>query len=280
MDNSAFWYIDGRWVHPDEASISISDIAVLRGYSVFDSLRTYNRRPFHLGDHLSRLSRSAELIEMNLPLTKEKLTDLIHEAIERNEYKHAAVRILVTGGPSDDGILPGEQPGLAIMVTPLPERDPAYFEKGCRLITTRLQRITPEAKTANYVSAVRALKQAKKRMADDALFVNNLGHVLEATRSNFFIFKGNTLVTPRVGILTGVTRNVVLELARGRFEIEERPILLDELWEANEAFVTSSSREITPVLRIDDLHVNAGTPGSNTRELENRFIAMVEAGNF
>lgn len=280
MDNSALWYVNGRWVHPEEASISITDVAVLRGYSVFESLRTYDRRPFHLDDHLKRLARSAEMIEMDLPFPLEEFAALISEAIERNAYRHASIRLLVTGGASENGMLPDDKPGLVLMVTPLGERDKERFARGCRLITTRFQRVSPEAKTANYIAAVRAFKQAAKRLADDALFVNNLGHVLEATRSNFFIFKNDVLITPRAGILFGITRNVVLELARGHFEIEERPILLDELWEADEAFVTSSSKEITPVVQIDDLHLNKGIAGPHTTELEQLYIKMVESGNF
>jgi len=103
---------------------------------------------------------------------------------------------------------------------------------------------------------------------------------LEATRSNFFIFRGNTLVTPREGVLIGVTRNVVLELAQGRFPIEERPILFGELPQAAEAFITSSSKEITPVVQIDDLRIGDGKPGSRTYELEQRYIEMIEQGNF
>ena len=110
------------------------------------------------------------------------------------------------------------------------------FARGIKVITTRLQREAPEAKTTNYMAAVRALKEAARHDASDALYVNEQGHVLEATRSNFFIFRGDTLVTPLDGVLFGVTRNVVLELARGRFLIEERPISLDELIQADEAF--------------------------------------------
>ena len=143
-----------------------------------------------------------------------------------------------------------------------------------------LQRVSPEAKTTSYVAAVRALKEAALRGADDALFVNKQGHVLEATRSNFFIFRRDTLVTPREGILIGITRNVVLDLARGRFPIEERPILLAELAQADEAFVTSSSKEIVPVVQIDDLVIGNGKPGPRTRELEQRFIEMVERSEF
>jgi branched-chain amino acid aminotransferase len=280
MDAQAQWYVSGQWVHPHEAALSVNDIAVLRGYSVFESLRTYDRRPFHLDEHLDRLYHSAELIEMVIPWPREHIIDVIREIIARNAYRHAALRLLVTGGESEDGILPSGSPKLIVMITPLGERDMERFARGYKLITSSLQRVSPEAKTTNYIAAVRALKEAELRGANDALFVNEQGHVLEATRSNFFIFLGDTLITPREGVLIGITRNVVLGLARGSFPIEERPILMTELLAADEAFVTSSSREITPVVRIDERVIGDGKPGPRTYELERRFIEMVEQGMF
>jgi branched-chain amino acid aminotransferase len=280
MDNNALWYSSGQWVHPNEATISMNDVAVLRGYSVFESLRTYDRRPFHLEEHLNRLYRSAEIIELDLPYSRNDIAAVVQEVIKRNSYKHATIRILMTGGESEDGILPTGKPVLAVLITPLGERDMERFAKGYKVITTHLQRTSPEAKTTSYVAAVRALKEAVRRNAADALFVNERGHVLEGTRSNFFVFRGNMLVTPLNGVLIGVTRNVVLELARSRFPVEERPILLDELPLVDEAFITSSSREITPVVQIDDLVIGSGQPGPRTYELEQRFIEMVERGEF
>ncbi len=280
MDNTAWWYIDGRWVHPHEATLSINDVAVLRGYSAFEALRTYDRRPFHLHEHLQRLYHSAELIELKIPWSREQITTIIQEIIARNTYRHAAIRLLVTGGETEDSILPIGKPVLAILITPLGERDMQRFAQGYKLITTNLQRIAPEAKTTSYLAAIRALKEATRRHAADALFVNEQGHVLEATRSNFFIFRGDTLITPREGVLIGITRNVVLGLAQGRFAIEERPIPLAELEQADEAFITSSSKEIVPVVQIDDLLIAEGKPGPKTYELEQRFIQMVERGAF
>ena len=280
MDEQALWYIDGRWAHPHEIMISINDTSVLRGYSAFESLRTYDRRPFHLDEHINRLYHSADLIELVIPWPREHVAAAVQEIIARNVYKHATIRIYVTGGISEDGVLPSGLPTLALLITPLGERDMERFARGYRLITTRLQREAPEAKTTNYLAAMRALKEAARRNADDALYVNEQNHVLEATRSNFFLFRGDTLVTPRSGVLIGVTRNVVLELARGRFAIEERPILLDELSLADEAFVTSSSKEITPVIQVDDVAIGTGSPGPRTTELERRFIAMIERGDF
>src|SRR3989442_2462618 len=217
---------------------------------------------------------------MVIPFSREHITSAVLETVERNAYRHATIRILITGGESEDGVLPSGKPVLAILITPLGERDMQRFARGYKLITTNLQRVSPEAKTTSYVAAVRALKEAALRGADDALFVNKQGHVLEATRSNFFIFRGDTLVTPREGILIGITRNVVLDLARGRFPIEERPILPDELPQADETFITSSSREIVPVVQIDDLVIGNGRPGKRTYELEQRFIEMIDRGAF
>jgi branched-chain amino acid aminotransferase len=280
QDHDSFWYVGGQWVHPQDATLSINDIAILRGYSVFEALRTYNRRPFHLEEHLRRLYHSAQIIELKILWPPETISAIIKECIARNSYKHAAIRLLVTGGESEDGLTPSGQPTLVVMITPLAERDMVRFASGVRLITTRLQRESPEAKTTNYMAAVRALKEATRRGASDALFVNEAGHVLEATRSNFFIFRGGTLVTPRAGVLHGITRGVVLELARGRFPIEERAIHLEELALADEAFLSSSSKEIMPAVQIDDLIINNGVPGPRTYELEQRFIEMVEGGNW
>lgn len=280
MDNKAWWYIDGTWTHPDQAAISINDIAVLRGYSAFEALRTYDRRPFHLEEHLERLSRSAQVIDLDLPCTREEIADVVREIIARNPYQHAAVRMLVTGGESEDGVMAVGRPKLIVMIGPLGERDMQRFARGYTLLTSRLQREVPEAKTSNYTAAVRALKEVARRGADDALFVNEQGHVQEGTRSNFFIFRGDTLVTPREEVLIGITRNIVLDLARGRFPIEERPILLAELAQADEAFLTSSSKEITPVVRIDEQVIGSGRPGPRTTELEQRFIAMIEHGTW
>src|SRR5947207_9189130 len=123
MDKQALWYVGGQWVHPHEATLSINDVAVLRGYSAFEALRTYNRRPFHLDEHLTRLYHSAALIELEIPWSREALAAIIRDVIERNKYKHAAIRILVTGVESEDSIVPMGYPTLAVLITARGERD-------------------------------------------------------------------------------------------------------------------------------------------------------------
>lgn len=280
MDANAWWYVNGQWVHPQDARIPVNDVAVLRGYSAFESLRTYDRRSFHMDEHLTRLYHSADLLSLEIPFTREFIAGIVRDIIERNSYKHASVRLLVTGGVSDDGIYPSGQATLAVLITELGERDIQLFERGINLITTRLQRNIPEAKTSSYATAIHALKEAARRGATDALYVNAQEQVLEGTRSNFFIFLGDTLVTPGTGVLKGVTRNLVLALAKSHFKIEERPIFLSELALADEAFVTSSSKEITPVIQVDDQVIGNGEVGPRTYKLEQLFIVMIEGGEF
>ena len=176
--------------------------------------------------------------------------------------------------------MPTGKPMLAVLITPLGERNTQHFARGIKLITTHLQRTLSDAKTSNYVTAILALKEAARRGANDVLFVNEQGHVLEVTRSNFFIFRGDTLITPRTGVLIGITRNVVLSIAHDRFAIEERPILLEDLSTADEAFITSSSKEIVPVVQVDNWAIGDGKPGLRTYELEQRFIELVEGWDF
>src|SRR5258708_1600248 len=118
MDNNAWWYADGRWVHPNEATLSVNDIAVLRGYSVFESMRTYDRRPFHLDEHLLRLYRSAALIELDIPWSRQYIADVVRETIARNSYRHAAIRLLVTGGGSGGGGLASCEATLVLLISP------------------------------------------------------------------------------------------------------------------------------------------------------------------
>src|SRR2546421_8702952 len=143
MDNTPLWYINGQWLPSHEATVSINDVAVLRGYSAFESLRTYNRRPFHLDEHLNRLYRSAELIELEIPWSREHITAIVQEIIARNVYKHATIRLLVTGGETEDNMLPLGKPTLAVLISPPRERDIERFAHGIKLITTSLQRTAP-----------------------------------------------------------------------------------------------------------------------------------------
>ncbi len=270
-------FLNGHFVSEDQAVLPVSDLGVIRGYGVFDLFRTYNGRPFKMREHLVRLQNSAQAIDIPFLWSLEYLEDVVHELLARNGYPESVVRVVITGGPSDNGFLPTNEPALAILVTPLRPTLPQVFEQGVAVITVPVRRFMPTVKTLNYIPAIVAVKRAVAQGASEALYVDDQDHLLEGTRSNLFVFHGDTLITPKEGILFGITRRVVLELAQGRFEIQERAISRSELPEVNEAFLTSTTSEIQPVVRIDDQVVGNGRPGPRTAELRTRFLEMANA---
>lgn len=272
-------YLDGEYVSLDDARIPATDLAVLRGYGIFDFTRTYHGQPFYLDRHIARLYRSAALIEMALPWDAATLRDITLETVRRNLAQHPAngatgefnVRIVVTGGESPDFLNPVDRPRLLVLVTPVSIVPEVYYREGAPIITVSEARILPDAKTTNYIPAILALKQARKRGAIDAIYVNAAGRVLEGTTNNLFIFHGDTLVTPEAGVLPGITRGVVLELAETVFTVERRDLTLEEVYAADEAFLTSSVKEMLPVRTLDGQVIGAGAPGPNTRRLHRLF---------
>lgn len=268
-------YINGQFVDHADAQIPATDLAILRGYGVFDYLRTYGGRPFHLQAHLERLERSAQLIGLTLPHTLAQMTAIIEEALERNALPEAAIRIVVTGGDSLDNITPAAGEGrLLVLVTPAPTIPAAWFSEGVKVVTHISERYLPEAKTLNYIPAIIALQKARQQAAVDALYVSPQGYVQEGTTTNLFAFYGDTLVTPGEGILRGITRQAVIDAASGVYEIRVQAITATELLDADEAFLTSSNKEICPITRIDDAVIGSGKPGPNTQRLREIFREM------
>ncbi|WP_017318359.1 aminotransferase class IV [Mastigocladopsis repens] len=264
-------YVNGKYVPSDQASLPVNDLGIVRGYGVFDYLRTYNGVPFRLREHVQRLQNSAELIGLNLPWSTEEIEAITQETLKRNNLPEANIRIVVTGGSSADFITPPEQPSLVVIVSPISQYPVEYYEQGVKVVTVEMERFIPNAKTLNYISAIMALQQAKRASAIDALYVNQQNHVLEGTTTNFFVFRDSQLITPKDNILHGITRNVVLELAKNRFEIVEKPIYYSDLNSCEEAFITSSTKEIMPVVQIDELQISNGKPGEKTQILMHLF---------
>ncbi|MGQ9889613.1 MAG: aminotransferase class IV [Aggregatilineales bacterium] len=266
-------YIDGAFVPADAASVPAADLAVTRGYGVFDYLRTYGGRPFHLEAHLARLALSARRLELALPLPLTAIGDVVLEALARSEPGDHGVRIVITGGDSSDGLLPSGAARLLVLVTPPPQPPAVWFTDGVKITTHRAERYLPEAKTINYIPAILALRRAKAGGAVDSVYIDRDGLALEGTTTNLFAFFGDTLVTPARGILAGVTRQVTLELAESRYAVQQRDLPLAELLRADEVFITSSAKQVCPVRQIDD-HV-VGSPGPRTRDLMAAFEALV-----
>jgi branched-chain amino acid aminotransferase len=266
------YYVNGQFVEKEQAKISVNDLSVIRGFGVFDFLRTYNGFPFHLDEHLNRLERSARLIGLELPHPTAKIKDIVRETIGRNKHKESNIRLVVTGGLSTDGITPGLSPQLLIMVSSVKEMPVEWYSDGAKVITSHVERFMPGAKSINYIPAILCQREARMQQAIEAVYVDRNGYMLEGTTSNFFAFIGDTLVTPPCNrVLPGITRQVVLGLAEKEYTMIERELHKDEVRLIDEAFITSSVREIVPIVAIDSIKLGTGKPGPRTQKILELF---------
>jgi len=271
------YYIDGRYVPEDEAAISVNDMIVLRGYGAFDFLRTYGGRPFFLQDHVRRLQNSTKLMGLHFPWSLSEIEAIVLETIRKNDLAECNVRIVVTGGVSADGITPQDNASLIVMVTDVHPMRPEWYSEGAAITTNRVERYCPEAKSTNYLAAIVALRKARAVGAVESVYVDRHDRLLEGTTSNLFLFVGDKLVTPGDGILPGVTRNVLMEVLKKEFPIEVRDVHMGELEQVAEVFLSSSNKEVMPVVRIDDCVIGAGKPGKRTRKAMRLFLEFTKA---
>ena len=267
------YYIDGKFVSSDQAVIPVNDLALLRGYGIFDFLRTYNGRPIFLEEHIERLEQSAKQIGLDLLWSKAQLVDIVNQTLNKNSYRESNIRVVVTGETSPDYITPQGKPRLLVLVTELPEQPQWWYTDGVKVITIYSKRNIPGAKSIDYIPATIALREARGKNAIEAVYVDRDGYVLEATTSNLFIFRGDTLMTPGKAVLSGITRKVVLRITADIFRAEIRDITVDEFLTADEAFITGSNKEIVPVVKVDDTTIGDGRPGHRTRVVREKFAA-------
>ena len=266
-----FYYLNGKIVEKDKAFIKVNDLGLLRGYGVFDYLRTYNRRPFYLDDHLSRFSHSASRLTLKVPVSKKELRRIIFRLITKNKsLKELSFRIVLTGGETKDGKT-SLRPTFFIIVEPVHYYPSKVFEKGIKLITLNYCREFPEIKSINYLLAVSQWRNALKKKAAEILYVCQ-GKVLEGSTSNFFMIKNKVLFTPKSGILEGVTRKIVIKLAKeNKIKVREKILSLKEVLKADECFITATDKEIMPVVKIDNHKIGSGRVGSQTKKLMELF---------
>ena len=269
------YYIDGKFVSADEAVIPVNDLAILRGYGIFDFLRTYKGRPLFLEEHIERLERSAKKIGLDLLWSKTQLIDIVNQTLNKNSYRESNIRVVVTGGTSPDYITPQGKPRLLVLVTELPEQPQWWYTNGVKVITIYSKRNIPGAKSIDYIPATIALQKARSKNAIEAVYVDRDGYVLEGTTSNLFIFRGDTLITPGKAVLSGITRKVVLMITAETFNTEIRDIAVDELLTADEVFITGTNKEIVPVVKVDDTTIADGKPGHRTRSVREKFAAYI-----
>jgi len=272
------YYIDGEFVDENQAVISVNDLIVLRGYGAFDFLVTYNRRPFYLEEHVRRLETSARKIGLKLNHSHDEICAIVKEAIDRNpHHDEANIRIVCTGGVSADGVSPGGNGKLVVMVTAKRRLPEWWYSKGVHIITVDIERFMPGAKSTNYLTAIWALSEARRQDAIESIYVDRNNHILEGTTTNFYFFKDTKLITCRDNILPGITRSVVLNLVKDHFEVELRDIQKDEIGTMEEIFISGSNKEIIPVVRINDSVIGDGRPGPHSRKVMQLFKTYTTA---
>ena len=265
------FYIDGEYVSEEEAVLPVDDLVVLRGYGVFDFMRTYGGRPFRLDDHIRRLQNSAALIQLSCPWSLEEIRAIVEQTMERNGYEESNVRLLITGGESGDSITPGDRPRLLVMVTPVKAFPVEWYREGVKVVTSDITRYIPGAKSIDYIGAILSLNSARHKGAIESIYVDSNEVVLEGTTSNIFVVAGGRVLTPPEDILPGVTRQAVLEIIEDEFSPELHTITRQMLYGAEEVFLTSSNKEVLPVVRVDETTIGNGQPGPATRRIMELF---------
>lgn len=274
-------YLNDRFVDSKEAVISVFDHGFLYGDGIYETLRAYAGRIFMLRQHLARLHRSAGLIGLELPFSEQDWPALLQEAITRNGLRDAYLRITVSRGEGDIGLDPRlcPRPTVVIVAKPFQPHPPDLFEKGVTLSLVQVRRnhpaaLSPHIKSLNFLNNILAKQEAMRNGAFDGLMLNVDGYVAECTTSNLFFVRDGTICTPSLdcGILDGITREVVLLLAReAGIPIAEGQYRADTLLQADECFVTNTSMEIMPVRAIDQTVLGKTCPGPITGRLRELF---------
>jgi branched-chain amino acid aminotransferase len=272
-----FASVNGQVTPAAEARVSILDNGFTFGDSVYETLRTYAGRPFQLARHLRRLRASAERLGIGVPASDDELRRGLEDLLARAANAESYIRLIVTRGEGDisynfDRV---KGPTVVMAVKPFPAYPEAHYREGVDVILSAVRRnhrqaLDPAIKSCNLLNNILAVREAQARGAAEAILLNQEGQVAEGASTNVFMVRSGTLRTPplEAGILAGVTRDVVLELAR-RLGIEAREddLAVADLLAADEAFLTSTTRELAPIRTIDGKRVGGGKPGPVTLRL-------------
>ncbi len=273
--HSYTYYVNGEFIPAPQASLGLDDLGLVRGYGVFEVLRTYGVRPFGLRAHVERLQHSARQIDLALPWSASEIEQIVEATMARNDPTDVTIRIIATGGASSSFLIPEDRPSLLVMLAAVKPYADRLYQEGAALITVDYPRFMPTVKSLNYITAIRGQRKARAAGAIEALYCSAQGVITECTTSNFFIFRGDQLITPVTDVLPGITRAAVLELAGDLFEVIERPIHRAELAEADEVFITSTTKEIMPIVRIDEQQIGKEGAGPRTLRLLDLFRTSV-----
>lgn len=271
-----FVFVNGHLLPQEKASIPVNDLAVLRGYGVFDFFLMKNGVPLFFEEHWARLQQSAAAMNLAVPFEAEEAREMLSALYTRMPYELAGARITLTGGCSPDGYLPGDVANSLVTLSPLAPFAGTLPEKGIGLMTVEYRRPFSTVKTIDYTMGIMRLPEAKRKGFQELLYVQD-GLVSECPRSNVFaVTRQDVLITPAEGVLGGITRKRLLKHAGGLLKTEVRPVYLHELLQAKEVFITSTSKGIWTVGNIDGQTIGDGKPGKFSIMLYERLMAELK----
>ncbi|ELR70363.1 Branched-chain amino acid aminotransferase [Fulvivirga imtechensis AK7] len=271
-----FCFVNDDLLQVEEASIGIRDLSILRGYGIFDFFRVNDNVPIFLDDHIERFFASAEKVVDHISFDRDQILEKISTLINKNGVPLSGIRMVLTGGYSANAYNQGIA-NLIITQESIKFPDDLSYEKGVKVITHNYVRELPDVKTINYMTGIWMQREIMKQGAFDVLYHSG-GRITELTRSNFFIVNDqDQLVTPGSGILKGITRKKVLGLASRVVEVLEKDILISDLHQAKEAFLTGTTKKVLPVTQVDEIIIGGGKPGETTRQLMDMFKGLERA---
>ena len=278
-------FMNDRLVPEDEARVSVFDHGLLYGDGVFEGLRSYSGKVFRLDAHLDRLWASARAICLEIPLSKAAVAKAVNETLAANKLSDGYVRLVVTRGAGSLGLDPNrtQNPQVIVIADTISLYPREFYEQGLKIVTAATQRVqsaalSPRIKSLNYLNNIMAKLEGLRAGCVEALMLNHKGEVAECTGDNVFVVRAGILLTPPpdAGILEGITRNAVMELARAAgIDCREATLTRHDLYTADECFLTGTAAEVIPVVDIDGRMIGAGTPGPVTQQLTTAFHALV-----
>ncbi len=286
MSTELLVWINGELVPKSQAKVSVFDHGFLYGDGVFEGIRSYNGKVFMLDEHLDRLYESAKSIWLTIPMSKEQMKEAVLQTLRVNKLRDAYIRVVVSRGDGDLGLDPRKCPKPnVIIITDRIELFPnELYERGIEMVTVSVRRNSPQAlnpniKSLNYLNNILAKIEAINAGKPEGLMLTLDGYVAEGTGENIFIVKRKELFTPPayMGILKGITRQVVMNLAREMgYPVHETVLTLHDVYTADECFITGTAAEIVPVVKLDGRTIGEGVPGPITKALIQKFRAYTQ----
>jgi len=285
LEKELLVYIDGKYYPKSQAKISVYDHGLLYGDGVFEGIRAYNGVVFKLREHIDRLYRSARVIMLEIPLTKEEMINAVLETLRKNNLHDAYIRLIVTRGVGDLGLDPRKcpKPTVIIITDVIKLHSKEAKEKGIRALIVWVKRdpvdaTSHEVKSLNYMNSILGKIEANVAGFDEAICLDKNGHISEGIAENIFIVKNGKIITPptSTGALVGITRDVIMKLAEKLgYKAVEANITPTDLFTADEAFFTGTAAEVVPIVEVNKRKIGEGKPGPITKRLMQEFEKVV-----